>query len=202
MAESSNNYRPATRISSRLYYFSIPLDYFSIPSSGILSVFSRQTLKKRIVPSPGTILSSSTQNQSPALFNRIIDHETEILRGIIHIHPADIHFTRCSYGKPVIVTYSASLITTVIFNVGGITVRSPTDSLTTCIHPVARRIGCIVFSHIAPLSRRRVCQTELDVRIIRRLSQELFYGQYQTRSRYFPCNLQSAGSLSLYRTRR
>ena len=32
MAESSNNYRPATRISSRLYYFSIPLDYFSIPS--------------------------------------------------------------------------------------------------------------------------------------------------------------------------
>lgn len=131
--------------------------------------------KKRIVPSPGTILSSSTQNQSPALFNRIIDHETEILRGIIHIHPADIHFTRCSYGKPVIVTYSASLITTVIFNVGGITVRSPTDSLTTCIHPVARRIGCIVFSHIGPLSRRRVCQTELDVRIIRRLSQELFY---------------------------
>ena len=75
--------------------------------------------KKRIVPSPGTILSSSTQNHSPALFNRIIDHETEILRGIIHIHPADIHFTRCSYGKPVIVTYSASFITTVIFNVGG-----------------------------------------------------------------------------------
>jgi len=138
MAESSNNYRPATRISSRLYYFSIPLDYFSIPSGTglpVISVRHGQTLKKRIVPSPGTILSSSTQNQSPALFNRIINHETEILRGIIHIHPADIHFTRCSYGKPVIVTYSASFITTVIFNVGGITVRSPTDSLTTCIHP-------------------------------------------------------------------
>lgn len=133
MAESSNNYRPATRISSRLYYFSIPLDYFFhpvrnrtprhfCPARALYAPFHMKSLrhpfpflpadpKKRIVPSPGTILSSSTQNQSPALFNRIIDHETEILRGIIHIHPADIHFTRCSYGKPVIVTYSASLIT-------------------------------------------------------------------------------------------